>query len=116
MMITSDNLYTSPSLTLERGMKWLIQTNLFMNYKVYLVPIALISLKKNIEQTLTVARAQENFAAAKVTVHGDVTVQQLEKAGAFDGIKVRTEAGEDFSYQLIRPYPLDALYLESHAL
>ena len=29
-----------------------------------------------------------NFGASKVAVIGDVTVEDIEKAGAFDGIKV----------------------------
>ena len=47
--------------------------------------------EKNIRSIDTVANAHVNFGAAKVSVEGDVTIQQLEKAGAFDNIKVYPE-------------------------
>lgn len=47
--------------------------------------------EKNIKQIETVEDVQVNFGASKVTVHGDATIDQLEKAGAFDNIKVRPE-------------------------
>lgn len=54
--------------------------------------------EKNIENIPSVERAQVNFAASKVTIEGDVTVRQLEKAGAFDGIEVRSEEDEAFAH------------------
>ncbi len=45
--------------------------------------------EKNVRDIPTVETCQVNFAAAKLTVQGDVTVDQLEAAGAFDGIKVQ---------------------------
>ncbi len=47
--------------------------------------------EKNVQSIDTVKDAQVNFAASKISVQGEVTVQQLEKAGAFDHIKVFTE-------------------------
>lgn len=47
--------------------------------------------EKNIHQIQSVTDVQLNFGASKLTVCGDVTVEQLEEAGAFDGIKVYPE-------------------------
>lgn len=47
--------------------------------------------EKNIKGINTVHDVQLNFGASKVTVIGDATVEQLEAAGAFDGIKVYPE-------------------------
>ncbi|WP_431028242.1 heavy metal translocating P-type ATPase [Lysinibacillus sp. LZ02] len=49
--------------------------------------------EKNVRGIPTVQDCQLNFGAAKLTVVGEVTVEQLEAAGAFDGIKV-TKADE----------------------
>lgn len=53
--------------------------------------------EKNIQNITSVQKAQVNFAASKVTVEGEVTVEQLEKAGAFDHIQVRSQDEEDFT-------------------
>lgn len=44
--------------------------------------------ENNIKQIPTVKNAKVNFAAAKLSVEGDITIEQIEHAGAFDGIKV----------------------------
>ncbi|WP_332646386.1 heavy metal translocating P-type ATPase [Lysinibacillus sp. 54212] len=44
--------------------------------------------ERNIRDISTVQECQVNFGAAKLTVVGDATIEQLEQAGAFDGIKV----------------------------
>lgn len=44
--------------------------------------------ENNIKQIPTVKDAKVNFAAAKLSVQGDITIEQIEHAGAFDGIKV----------------------------
>ncbi|MFL0585001.1 heavy metal translocating P-type ATPase, partial [Solibacillus silvestris] len=44
--------------------------------------------EKNIRNIQTVEDVQLNFGASKLTVHGEATIEQLEDAGAFDGIKV----------------------------
>lgn len=49
--------------------------------------------EKNVLALPTVQDCQLNFGAAKLTVVGEVTIPELEAAGAFDGIKV-TEAHE----------------------
>lgn len=47
--------------------------------------------EKNIREIQTVEDVNLNFGASKVTVEGEATIDQLEKAGAFDGIKVYPE-------------------------
>lgn len=47
--------------------------------------------EKNIRNIQTVEDVQLNFGASKLTVHGEATIEQLEDAGAFDGIKVVPE-------------------------
>ncbi|KZE36407.1 cadmium transporter [Bhargavaea cecembensis] len=47
--------------------------------------------EKNIRAIETVEDVQLNFGAMKITVRGDASIEQLEKAGAFDGIKVYPE-------------------------
>ncbi|AOM84331.1 Lead, cadmium, zinc and mercury transporting ATPase / Copper-translocating P-type ATPase [Salisediminibacterium beveridgei] len=41
-----------------------------------------------------VSDAKVNFGAAKLTVSGEATIDELEKAGAFEGIRVRPEHGQ----------------------
>lgn len=47
--------------------------------------------EKNIRAIQSVEDVRLNFGASKVTVHGDASIDQLELAGAFDGIKVYPE-------------------------
>ena len=47
-----------------------------------------VKFERNVREIETVEDVQLNFGAAKLTVTGQVTVEQLEQAGAFDGIKV----------------------------
>ncbi|RCW74857.1 heavy metal translocating P-type ATPase [Saliterribacillus persicus] len=47
--------------------------------------------EKNIQQIDGVTAVDLNFGASKVTVHGEATIEELEKAGAFDKIKVYPE-------------------------
>lgn len=44
--------------------------------------------EKNIRQLPNVEDVHINFGASKLTINGEATIQELEKAGAFDGIKV----------------------------
>lgn len=46
--------------------------------------------ERNIRDIETVEDVQLNFGASKLTVVGEATVEQLEQAGAFDGIKVKS--------------------------
>ncbi|MEH7122412.1 heavy metal translocating P-type ATPase [Bacillus sp. JJ1773] len=47
--------------------------------------------EKNIREIDTVNDVQLNFGASKLTIIGEATIEQLEEAGAFDGIKVLPE-------------------------
>lgn len=47
-----------------------------------------MKFEKNIKSLPTVQEATVNFGASKVSIIGDVSVGDIEKAGAFDGIKV----------------------------
>ncbi|ASN07063.1 heavy metal translocating P-type ATPase [Virgibacillus necropolis] len=47
--------------------------------------------EKNIRNIQTVEDVKLNFGASKITVHGGATIEQLEQAGSFDGIKVYPE-------------------------
>ncbi|MFY0519222.1 heavy metal translocating P-type ATPase [Lysinibacillus sp. UGB7] len=44
--------------------------------------------EKNVKAIPEVEDAQVNFGASKITVFGEINVDQIEEAGAFDGIKV----------------------------
>lgn len=54
--------------------------------------------EKNVQNIPSVEGAQVNFAASKITVTGDVTVNELEKAGAFDHIQVRGKNDDTFEH------------------
>ncbi|HEY4552319.1 MAG TPA: heavy metal translocating P-type ATPase [Bacillaceae bacterium] len=47
--------------------------------------------EKNVREIPTVEDVQLNFGASKLAVIGDASIEQLEEAGAFDGIKVFPE-------------------------
>lgn len=47
--------------------------------------------ERNIRDIDSVEDVQVNFGASKVTVQGEASIEQLERAGAFDGIKVYPE-------------------------
>ena len=44
--------------------------------------------EKNVKAFPDVEEVQVNFGASKITIVGDISVSQIEEAGAFDGIKV----------------------------
>lgn len=47
--------------------------------------------EKNVKGLPGVKDAQVNFGASKITVYGSTTVKDLEKAGAFESLKVTPE-------------------------
>ncbi|MRX71524.1 cadmium-translocating P-type ATPase [Bacillus lacus] len=49
------------------------------------------TFEKNVNQLSSVEEANVNFGAAKLTVYGSATIQELEKAGAFENLKLRPE-------------------------
>ena len=48
--------------------------------------------ERNVKNISSVTDAQVNFGASKITVYGEVTKEQIEQAGAFDGIKVNADS------------------------
>src|SRR5690625_2461202 len=90
MMITSGNLFT---------LQWFMQKRVkFMGNeeKVYrLQGLSCANCAKKFEENIcnldSVQEAHVNFGAAKVSVKGQVSIEQLEKAGSFDNIKVVSE-------------------------
>jgi len=47
-----------------------------------------MKFEKNVKAIKTVENVQVNFGASKLSLSGNVTIEDLEAAGAFDGIKV----------------------------
>ena len=47
--------------------------------------------EKNVKQLTGVTDAAVNFGASKITVYGETSISDLEKAGAFENLKVRDE-------------------------
>ncbi|MED1602965.1 heavy metal translocating P-type ATPase [Alkalihalophilus marmarensis] len=48
--------------------------------------------EKNVKDLPGVEDAKVNFGASKISVYGEVTTEELEKAGAFENLKVITES------------------------
>jgi len=49
------------------------------------------TFENNVKNLKGVKDAEVNFGASKVTVYGDVTIKELEKAGAFEKLKIYPE-------------------------
>lgn len=47
--------------------------------------------EKNVKELQGVEDVKLNFGASKIVVVGDTTIEELEKAGAFDNLKIRNE-------------------------
>src|SRR5690625_5828980 len=47
--------------------------------------------EKNVKKLSRVQDAKVNFGASKISVYGDATIEELEKAGAFENLKVTPE-------------------------
>lgn len=50
-----------------------------------------MTFEKNVKKLPGVEDAKVNFGAAKIYVKGETTIDELEKTGAFENIKVRDE-------------------------
>ncbi|MCM3715463.1 cadmium-translocating P-type ATPase [Alkalihalobacillus oceani] len=49
------------------------------------------TFEKNVKNLSGVVDAQVNFGASKITVYGETSIQDLEKAGAFESLKVTSD-------------------------
>lgn len=47
--------------------------------------------ENNVRELEGVKDAKINFGASKISVQGSATIEQIEKAGAFDNLKIRGE-------------------------
>ncbi|MFS0749391.1 heavy metal translocating P-type ATPase [Oceanobacillus sp. 1P07AA] len=56
--------------------------------------------EKNIKQLPGVNNAQVNFGASKVYVEGNTTIQDLEKAGSFENLKITNERDRNSEKQI----------------
>jgi Zn2+/Cd2+-exporting ATPase len=52
--------------------------------------------ENNVQNLEGVEDAKVNFGASKLTVYGNTTIESLEKAGAFEGLKLREDRDKQF--------------------
>ncbi|PKR77524.1 heavy metal translocating P-type ATPase [Halalkalibacillus sediminis] len=52
------------------------------------------TFENNVKNLKTVENADVNFGASKITVHGSASIEELEKAGAFENLQVSTQLSE----------------------
>ncbi len=77
----------------KRGLR-MVATPTKQEYRLQNLSCASCAAKfeKNVKAIPEVEDAQVNFGASKITVVGNISVNQIEEAGAFDGIKVSQSA------------------------
>ncbi|AXF55441.1 heavy metal translocating P-type ATPase [Salicibibacter kimchii] len=61
------------------------------------------TFEKNVQRLDGVTDAKVNFPASKITVYGSTTKEQLEKAGSFENLKVRSAHAPDESESAHQP-------------
>lgn len=57
------------------------------------------TFENNVKKLQGVEDAEVNFGASKVYVKGDITIEELEKAGSFENLKVRDEKEQKVVHQ-----------------
>lgn len=79
----------------KRGLR-MATTPIKQEYRLQNLSCASCATKfeKNVKAIPEVQDAQVNFGASKITVIGAISVDQIEEAGAFDGIKVTQSAAK----------------------
>ncbi|WP_077604151.1 heavy metal translocating P-type ATPase [Oceanobacillus sojae] len=57
------------------------------------------TFENNVKKLQGVENAEVNFGASKVYIKGQITIEELEKAGAFENLKVRDEKEQKVDYE-----------------
>src|SRR5690625_8041990 len=96
MMIMCDNLFISPWFMRKKGNKMAKAKESIYELQGLSSANCASKFEKNDQNIPAVEKAQVNFADAKVTIQGDVTIKQLEQAGAFHHIKGRSENDDQY--------------------
>ncbi|NEU32590.1 cadmium-translocating P-type ATPase [bacterium LRH843] len=72
--------------------------------------------EKNVKELPGVSDAKVNFGAAKIAVYGEATIAQLEKAGAFENLKLTADTGTPLSKETSASFWKDHVHVLLSAL